>query len=154
MFSQQSPNYNGFITASTGSGKSVTVNAIMSNYYAAGAMGRIIDIGGSYKKQAFMFEGRFLDFDDNSKVRINPFATIAIDDGDEETKKDIDEDLATICSIVQQMVVSATNQLPGDDPETGLTLINDAVRWAYDQQLNVAGHLAGIDDVFEYLVAF
>ena len=127
----------------------------MDNYFAANAMGRIIDIGESYKKQAHMKNARYLDFTPDSNICINPFANVTFEQ-DDNSKYDRDEDLATITSIVHQMIVSATDKLPGDDPETSITLISDAVIWAYNQQFERAAEqfIADIDTVYEYLISY
>lgn len=157
IFDPKAPSYNGFVAAGTGAGKSVLVNNILDNYYAANAMGRIVDIGDSYQKQAHMKNAKYLDFTPESDICINPFANVSFKQ-DEDGLRDRDEDLATITSIVHQMIVSATDKLPGDDPETAITLISDAVIWAYNQQFEKAEageeFIADIDTVYEYLITY
>jgi len=69
-------NHKVFCCASSGSGKSFQVNFIAFNYYACGALVRIIDIGGSYKKMANMLGARYLDFQPKTTICLNPFTHI------------------------------------------------------------------------------
>ena len=76
FFHSGATNQNVFCCATSGSGKSFLVNFIAFNYYACGALVRIIDIGGSYKKMANMFDARFLDFQPDTHICLNPFTSI------------------------------------------------------------------------------
>lgn len=107
FFSQRSANYNFFIAAPTGKGKSFLVNYIVSNYYGAGAKIRIIDIGGSYKKLCNMFGGRYLEFSPESQIVLNPFASI----------HDPDFDIPVLVSALTNMVTAVTGKLPAEVSE-------------------------------------
>ncbi len=138
IFDKHVNNSNVFVAASSGSGKSFLVNYLSYNYYAAGALCRIIDIGGSYKKMTKLCNARFLDFGGADNLCMNPFSSI------------IDEkyDLPIVSSIMAQMVYSsAENQKPS---ETEMTLLKDAVSWAYGKY----GTDAGVDAVHQYLSTY
>ena len=49
LFARGASNYNWYVAAPTGKGKSFFVNYLVYNYFAEGVKIRIIDIGGSYK---------------------------------------------------------------------------------------------------------
>lgn len=135
LFDRSAPSQNAFIAAATGTGKSFLVNYIVFNYFASGGIVRIIDIGGSYRKICSILGGRFLEFSEESRICINPFSSVI----------EPENDLPVIASIVAQMAYSAT---PGAVPsETEMTLIKEAIRWAYRQE----GSSASIDTVHTYL---
>lgn len=150
LFAREATNYNAYIVAGTGAGKSVLLNYIISNYYDANAKVTVIDIGHSYRKQCAMKKGAYLDFDDKANICINPFANVGYE------KEDITADLAAISAIILQMIVSATGKLPEGNEESCMTLIKAAVLWAYEQQCEKLHEdfFAGIDTVHEYLIEF
>ena len=119
IFSKMANNFNGFIAGTSGGGKSFFLNMLAFCLLTAGTLLRIIDIGGSYKRLAHIFGGKYLDFGRDSDICLNPFSNIV----------DMEEDLAAISAIVMQMVYSAS-----DSPviaEEEYTLAKDAVKWAY-----------------------
>jgi len=150
IFDKEAGNYNCFVAASSGSGKSFLVNFLACNYYAAGSLIRIIDIGGSYKKMTRLFNARFLDFSPESDICLNPFSNVLYDEETEEGKHGYPTDLPVICDIVLQMCYSSTDIIPEDDAETGMSLIKMAVKWAWDNFKTEAC----IDKVHEYLHTF
>ncbi len=89
-------NYNAVMAASSGSGKSFTVNEVVTDFLARGGMVRIIDAGRSYYKTADMLEGQNLVFERNKGFCINPFCEI-------KTLFDLEEDMETLVSIIAQM---------------------------------------------------
>ncbi len=138
IFDKTVNNSNVFVAASSGSGKSFLVNYMSYNYYAAGALCRIIDIGGSYKKMTKLCNARFLDFGGADALCMNPFSHIF----------DEKYDLPIVSSIMAQMVYSsAEDQRP---TETEMTLLKDGVVWAY----GTYGNEAGVDAVHDYLATF
>jgi len=138
IFDSAAINHNLFIAAGSGGGKSFLVNYISGNYYSAGAKVRIIDIGGSYKKMTKMYGARYLEFSGKEDISLNPFSTVV----DEEY------DLPVVTAIMAQMAYSASDkQTP---QETEMSLLKDAVRWAWRRY----GRDAGVDAVREFLNAF
>lgn len=148
IYDKGANNHNVFVAATSGSGKSFFVNYLTSNYFAAGAKIRIIDIGGSYKKMTYLFGARFLDFSLGSKICINPFANIKIDD-----PEDFAGAMSSVASLIHQMAYSATNIVPQDTAETEMSLLKMAVRWAFERILET-DNWNGIDFVHAYLDQF
>lgn len=141
LLSPKSSSYNFYIAAPTGKGKSFTTNYIVTNYYGAGVKIRIVDIGGSYKKLAKMFNGKYLEFSSDSDICINPFSHI----------KDPQYDIPVISNIILQMAISSTGQLPqGVNHESIVNLLNSAVRWAIEKM----GKETSIDHIQLYLAEF
>ncbi len=140
IFDRRANNHNVFVASSSGSGKSFLVNNLVYNHYAANALIRIVDIGGSYKKMTRLFNARFLDFTQDSRLCMNPFTGVM----------DAGADLPVIASIVLQMAHSSTDIVPEDTAETAMSLIKSAVKWAWQSE----GPEASIDTVYEYLNTF
>lgn len=135
---------NALVCAFTGGGKSFLINHILNNYYGVGAKIRVVDIGGSYKKMTGLHGARFLDFSPGNDICLNPFSNIS-DNPDEPD--DTEGDLMAIPGIIAQMCYSTGE---GSPSTTDMTLIEYAVRWAFQNY----GRSAGTDQVREYLSNF
>ncbi|WP_224962484.1 TraC family protein [Geomonas subterranea] len=135
IFSKLANNFNGFVAATSGGGKSFFVNNLCFSHYTSGTILRIVDIGGSYKKLCHILDEQYLDFAPGNNLCINPFSNIV----------DVDEDLSAIATIVMQMCYS-TSDAPVIEEEEH-TLVRDAVKWAYAQK----GNGASVDDVYLFL---
>ncbi len=151
IFAKEAINHNMFVAASPGAGKSFFVNYLVSNYYAAGAKIRIVDVGRSYQKMTRLFGARFLDFDESSRICLNPFTNIAeVRLGEVEQREYLENTMCLIAAVVMQMCFSATDSIPPDKAESASTLIRQAVAWAWDTY----GPEACIDRVYDYLSDF
>lgn len=138
FFAKGANNHNVLCCATSGSGKSFLINNIAFNYYACNAMIRIIDIGGSYKKIARMFGARYLDFQADANVCLNPFTYII----------EPDEELKSVAAVFAQMAYSNSDTGKCDDTE--MNLVRNAIRWAWQEK----GQKADSDDVYEFLMKF
>ncbi|MCL2791232.1 MAG: TraC family protein [Desulfobulbus sp.] len=138
FFAKGAANHNIVCCATTGSGKSFLVNFLAFNYYACGALVRIIDIGGSYKKIADMLGARYLDFQPGTTVCLNPFTSI----------QEPEEELKSVTAVFAQMAYSNSDTDRCDDTE--LNMIRNAVRWAWQQK----GQAADADTVYAFLATF
>lgn len=145
IFDKHANNNNIFVTSSSGAGKSFFINYLVCNYFAAGALIRIVDIGASYKKMTNMFGARFIDFTPSSDICLNPFTNIR-----QTNTEDTQGDLQAIVSIVMQMAFSATDIIPEEFAELSYTICKYAVRWVWSNY-NVSGD---IDKVIYYLQRF
>jgi conjugal transfer ATP-binding protein TraC len=142
LFDKSTKNYNGFIAAGSGGGKSFFCNYLLLHQLAQGAKIRCIDIGSSYKRLCNILntgkkKAQFLSFKADSGICLNPFSNI----------EDINEDINIIASIITQMIFSSTPTLPD---ENEATLIKMAIMKAY----RTKGQDAWIDDVYDFLVRF
>ena len=138
FFAKGAPNHNIVCGATTGSGKSFLVNYLAYNYHACGALVRIIDIGGSYKKIASMLGARYLDFQPGTTVCLNPFSNI----------EEPEEELKSVTAVFAQMAYSNSDTDRCDDTE--LNMMRNAVRWAWQQ----CGQAADADTVYDFLARF
>ena len=73
---ESNSNYNAIIAATSGAGKTVLVNEMISNVVIRGGQCWTLDIGEGYKKLCQHFDGLFLDFDQDSSIGLNPFALV------------------------------------------------------------------------------
>ena len=138
FFDSGATNQNVFCCATSGSGKSFLVNFIAFNYYSCGALIRIIDIGGSYKKIANMLGARYLDFQPETDISLNPFTYI----------REPDKELKSIAAVFAQMAYSNSDSEKCNDTE--MNLIRNGVRWAWQQK----GQEADSDTVYAFLTKF
>ncbi len=135
LFDRKADNHNVLVAAGSGSGKSFMINSVLFDNWASGAFVRVVDIGDSYKKLCSITDGRYISFNRDSHIVLNPFSAI----------RDIDEDLHIVSAIISQMVYSYTNISPS---EIEMSLIKTAVRTTWDQYENNGQ----IDHVHEFLL--
>lgn len=139
IFDKKSNNHNFLCCATSGSGKSVFVNFLVSNHYKAGAKIRINDLGYSYKKLVKSFGGTYLDIADDD-INFNPFQVVADAPDDEDAEHDIE----TIAMVLGEMCFAHTE---GSLNETQVNLLKHAVK----HTIQAGNHANGIDSVQEYL---
>lgn len=92
LFANDSGNYNGCVVGTSGSGKSVFLNALAQGYLAVGGKVWIIDIGRSYEKLCAHVGGQYIDFATDVPC-LNPFALI----------EDIEDDFEMLVLLLEQM---------------------------------------------------
>ena len=123
-----STNMNGIVAAESGSGKSFLLNEIIVSYLSEGAQVWVIDAGKSYKKLNEQLGGDFLQFDEASKLCLNPFELV--DDWKEH------ED--SICSLVAAMA---------SEKEKLSDFQMSAMKQILQTLWNEKGTAMGIDDI-------
>ena len=129
QFTKYTNNMNGFVIATSGSGKSFLVNYFIFNNKAKVAKIRIIDIGGSYKKMTSMLGARFLDFGPESNIITNPFTTIIDDESDVNNEINISKGINIVAGQVGIMIFP--NQ--GGVDETQYSILKECVRRVYQE---------------------
>ena len=100
-------NKNAVIAAESGSGKSFLLNEIIVSYLSEGAQVWVIDAGKSYKKLNEQLDGDFLQFDEASKICLNPFELI------DDWKEDEDMISALIAAMASEKEKLSDFQMAG-----------------------------------------
>lgn len=129
IFDPNLDNYNACICATSGSGKSVLSQALITSILSDGGQAWVIDLGESYKKFCKTINGTYMDVDN---LQLNPFSAVT----------DITRSAESIRDLIAVMA----------SPNVGLTDVQkahllDAVNAAFKEKQNKAT----IDDVIEYL---
>ena len=141
LFDPRINNYNFIVSAESGAGKSFLLNNLCQQYYAQGALVRIIDIGGSYRKLCTLCSGRYIDIGEERLV-LNPFEMGFALDGDDRQSA-----IAMAVAIVAEMANAATRK---GVSTSEWNLLKSAVQWTID-----GGHAEeGIDAVRAWLGAY
>jgi conjugal transfer ATP-binding protein TraC len=141
LFDPRINNYNFIVSAESGAGKSFLLNNLCLQYFAQGALIRIIDIGGSYRKLCTLCSGRYIDIGEEALV-LNPFDMGFALDGDDRQSA-----ISMAVAIVAEMANAATRK--------GVTtsewnLLKSAVQWTIE-----SGRAeSGIDAVRDWLGAY
>lgn len=97
-FDNDAGNYNCVVVGRSGSGKSVFMQDLMASTLGLGGLVFIMDVGRSFEKACFLFNGQFIEFTPNTNLCLNPFSTIPTDN--EEVASDA---LAMLKSVLMLM---------------------------------------------------
>jgi len=120
-------NYNGYVIAESGSGKSVFLNMIAFNSWIRGDRVFIQDFGGSFQKLCEVVGGQYIEPDKQKPFSLNPFSEIydqvRLEDeleflstfvyslGANKNRKLYEEQEKLIKSYIQEVIKSIYNQL-------------------------------------------
>lgn len=141
LFDPRINNYNFIVSAESGAGKSFLLNNLCQQYYAQGALIRIIDIGGSYRKLCTLCSGRYIDIGEERLV-LNPFDMgFALDGEDKQSA------ISMAVAIVAEMANAATRK---GVSTSEWNLLKSAVQWTIDTGRSEQG----IDAVRDWLGAY
>jgi conjugal transfer ATP-binding protein TraC len=144
-------NYNLFIAAQSGAGKSFLTNEFIVNFLARGGLVYGIDVGRSYERATQIFDGQMIVFD--SKLCINPFTNSVlgrIDQireqlGDDEALKEATaekEQLVRLFAVMAGLPVEGFNEYKG--------ILEQAIMEAWRRE----GRNAGVKTVADVLREF
>ncbi|EKA5326727.1 TraC family protein [Salmonella enterica] len=140
MYDKRANAHNFVVIAETGGGKSFFLNSMIDDYASIGAKTRIMDLGKSYEKLTRIRKGRYIDFNLENPICINPLDFVANDD----------EDLAQNISAAQIVFSSAAYAFTGQYVnELEANLIDQACRHAYSS----GDGIRGTDAVTDFLTS-
>lgn len=94
IFGNISGNYNGAVVGTSGSGKSVFLNSVALSYLGIGARVWVIDIGRSFEKLCQTVGGQYIEFTQETDIRLNPFSMV----------EDINEDIEMLVPLFELMI--------------------------------------------------
>lgn len=123
LFDPRINNYNFIVSAESGAGKSFLLNNLCQQYFACGALIRIIDIGGSYRKLCTLCSGRYIDIGEEHLV-LNPFDMGLALDGDDKQSA-----ITMAVAIVAEMANASTRK---GVSTSEWNLLKSAVQWTID----------------------
>jgi len=127
-FDNPSGGYNVVVIGRTGSGKSVFMQDLLINGLRTGARAFVFDVGRSFEKMCNISEGQFIEFSKESKICLNPFSHIPIND---------DEEIEACLSLIKPIICSMTSPIHGvTEHENGL--IPKAIKAVWKQKKNKA----------------
>lgn len=126
LFAYKAGGFNAFTIGMTGSGKSVWMEWIALNYYAANNKIWIIDIGGSYKNMCESFGGQYIEFDKNNPISLNPFTSIT-------NKEMLDEYMEFIVSLYLLIGLPKSKELSDQWEKLMKRYLNDAIEDSYSK---------------------
>ncbi|WP_404478381.1 TraC family protein [Novosphingobium sp. BL-52-GroH] len=123
LFDPRINNYNFIVSAESGAGKSFLLNNLCQQYFAQGALIRVIDIGGSYRKLCTLCSGRYIDIGEE-RIVLNPFDMgFALDGEDKQSA------ISMAVAIVAEMANAATRK---GVSTSEWNLLKSAVQWTID----------------------
>jgi conjugal transfer ATP-binding protein TraC len=144
-------NYNLFIAAQSGAGKSFLMNEFIANFLARGGLVYGIDVGRSYERATKIFDGQMIVFD--SKLCINPFTNSVLGRLDEiEAKLGKDEALKEATAEKEQLVRLFATM--AGLPATGFNEYKGILEQAIMEAWKREGSNAGVKTVRDVLREF
>lgn len=87
-------NMNFLVAASSGAGKSVSMQALLANMRSVGGRCWVIDVGDSYKNLCEILEGQYNEFSPENPICMNPFPLVT----------NFDEDVDMLTDVVAIMI--------------------------------------------------
>jgi len=144
-------NYNLFIAAQSGAGKSFLMNEFITNFLARGGLVYGIDVGRSYLRATKIFDGQMIIF--NSSLCINPFTHSVLTRADELVRElGKDDALTELTAEMEQLVrlISVMAGLPADGYSEYKGILEKAIRLAVQKEGNKAG-IKTVSDALEEL---
>lgn len=109
-----STNKNLVIAAQSGSGKSFLVNELIVSYLSQGSQVWVIDAGKSYKKLNEVLGGSFIQFDEESKICLNPFEMVKNYKEDEDSIIGLLSAMASAKGLLSEFQIATLKRITAD----------------------------------------
>lgn len=132
-FGNNRGNYNVCVAGISGSGKSVTVQELVSALVGTGGRVFIIDVGRSYKKIAHLLSGEFIEFNKETHLCLNPFTTVS------EVDEFLDFMTPFVCSMINP---------EGSPSAIEVAYVAKAVKFVWEAKQ----HQGSITDIADWLL--
>ncbi|TGB52844.1 conjugal transfer protein TraC [Escherichia sp. E5028] len=140
MYDPRANAHNFSVCAETGGGKSFFLNDMLDSYLSIGAKGRVMDLGRGYEKLTRIRKGRYIDFNLQKPICINPL------DFTWNDAEDLAQNISTAQIVFSACAYAFTSQ-PVNEMEANL--IDRACKYAVDD----GQQLRGTDAVTDYLTS-
>lgn len=119
-------NFNGYVIAESGSGKSVLLNMIAFNSWIRGDRVFIQDFGGSFKKLCDVVGGQYIEPDKQNPFSLNPFSEIY----DEKRLKD---ELEFLSTFIYTLGANKNRKIYEENEKLIKSYIQDIMKSTYRQ---------------------
>lgn len=119
-------NYNGFVIAESGAGKSVFLNNLAFSSYARGDRVFIFDYGGSYKNLCEVLGGTYIEPNTDNPVSINPFSKIT-------SKEHLQEELQFLSMFVYGLGANNNKEEYEKNEKFMKSLLQDVIAQCYNE---------------------
>lgn len=127
-FDNKKGNYNVVVAGRSGYGKSVFMQELMFNGLRTGAKVFVLEVGRSFEKLCRLLKGQSIDFSRSSRICLNPFSYIPMEDEEERN---------AAFSCLKAIIASMAAPTHGTtDPEN--SLIERAILQVWNQKKNSA----------------
>jgi conjugal transfer ATP-binding protein TraC len=133
-FANNRGNYNVCVSGISGSGKSVTVQELVSSLVGTGGRVFIIDVGRSYKKVCHVYGGEFIEFNKEIPLCLNPFSAV------NEVEEFLDFMTPFVCSMIHPS---------GDASAIEVAYVAKAVKSVWETKK----HQGALTDIADWLLA-
>ncbi|MCC2646639.1 MAG: hypothetical protein K0R02_704 [Rickettsiaceae bacterium] len=141
-------NFNISLFGPSGVGKSVLLQEYVVSQLALGNQVFVLDIGKSFKNICKLFDGEFISFTKDSKISLNPFSSIKLDENIMKKTSSLEED-----NISQDDSIGyAKNILGSMCGATNDKLKEAIVEWAINEGMEKYGHELNIDRIAAILL--
>ena len=144
-------NYNLFIAAQSGAGKSFLMNDIITNFRARNGLVYGIDVGRSYERAVKTFDGQMIVF--NSSLCINPFTNSVLSRLDEIEKEFGPDEAVKEATAEKEQLVRLLATMAGL-PDRGFEAAKGILEQAIDEAWRRKQNKASIKTVRDVLAEF
>jgi conjugal transfer ATP-binding protein TraC len=137
---EMSENYNGFIVAGAGSGKSVLLQYLVFCSYARGDRIFALDIGRSQEKLCKTIGGQYLELDQQNPISFNPFTNI-------KTEQELGEELEFLTNFCYSLGANVNAKKAQEDEKLIKSYLGKAIKAVYAEK----GNKSEVTDVKELM---
>lgn len=117
-------NYNGYVIAESGSGKSVLLNMLAFLAYTRGDRVFILDFGGSFKKLCEIVGGQYIEPDRKNPFSLNPFSEI-------QNEEHLNEELDFLSTFIYSLGANKNKEQYEKDEKLLKSYIQEIIKECY-----------------------
>lgn len=120
-------NFNGYIVAASGAGKSVFLNMLVASSYARGDRVFILDYDNSFTKTVEVLGGQYVNLDLSAPISFNPFTLI-------DSEEKLFDDLSYISDFIYMLGSSKSEDKSEEEEKLLKSIIQEAIKTSYQEQ--------------------
>ncbi|WP_267523578.1 TraC family protein [Campylobacter sp. MG1] len=134
-------NYNGFVVATSGAGKSVYLNMLAFNSYLRGDRVFILDYDNSFTKLTEVLGGQYINLSLDTPISFNPFTMV-------ENNSQLKAERSILCDFIYMLGCSSNENDAKSDSKVVKSYISDAIEKAYSNK----GSKTELTDIRDILI--